>query len=59
MPWSSLHAFEPAAVLFALDAPHLLAGIEIGQDAAEVKRRLLQIGSENGNNCRCISTRTW
>jgi FkbH-like protein len=45
-PKSSLHAFEPDAVLFALDAHHLLAGIEIGQDAAEVERRVLQIGSD-------------
>jgi FkbH-like protein len=45
-PRSSLHAFEPDAVLFALDAHHLLASIEIGQDAAEVERRLAQVGSD-------------
>jgi len=41
---SPLHAYRPDAVLFALDAHHLLAGIEPGGDAAEVERRLTAIG---------------
>jgi FkbH-like protein len=40
---SSLHAFGPDAVLFALDARHLLTGIEPGGDAADIDRRLARI----------------
>jgi FkbH-like protein len=39
-PSSALHAFEPNAVLFALDAPHLLAGIDAAADAATVEHML-------------------
>ena len=40
---SGLHRFRPDAVLFALDAHHLLQGVEPGQPAAEVGRRLTAI----------------
>jgi len=39
---SSLHAFEPDAVLFALDAPRLLAGLQPGDTASHVDQRLNQ-----------------
>jgi FkbH-like protein len=45
-PASSLHDFQPTAVLFALDAHHLLAGIEPGGDAAGTERRIEQIGED-------------
>src|SRR3954447_11559282 len=37
---SGLHAFRPDAVLFALDAHHLIQGIEVGQSAPQVGQRL-------------------
>ncbi len=40
---SGLHGFRPDAVLLALDAHHLLQGIEAGQPAAEVNRRLVAV----------------
>lgn len=43
-PASKLFEFRPTAVLFALDAHHLLAGIEPGGDAAEIERRITRIG---------------
>jgi FkbH-like protein len=43
-PAASLFAFRPTAVLFALDARHLLAGIEPGGDAVEIEQRIGQIG---------------
>ncbi|GAC1340901.1 MAG: HAD-IIIC family phosphatase [Acetobacteraceae bacterium] len=39
-PGSGLHRFRPDTVLFALDAHHLMQGIEAGQSAADVTRRL-------------------
>src|SRR4051794_29734733 len=39
-PGSGLHAFRPDAVLFALDAHHLMQGIEVGQSEAQVRQRL-------------------
>ena len=36
---SGLHRFRPDAVLFALDAQHLLAGFDSGDEAADVERR--------------------
>jgi FkbH-like protein len=45
-PASPLHAFRPTAVLFALDAHHLLAGIEPGGDAADAERRIDQIAED-------------
>jgi FkbH-like protein len=45
-PASELHAFRPTAVLFALDAHHLLAGIEPGGDAAAVEQRIARIGED-------------
>ncbi len=38
-PSSGLHRFRPDAVLFALDAHHLLAGFRPGDEAADVERR--------------------
>lgn len=43
---SSLHRFRPDAVLFALDAHHLLAAIEPSQNQTEVDRRIAQIGND-------------
>jgi FkbH-like protein len=43
-PTSPLFAFRPTAVLFAFDSRHLLAGIEPGDDAAEVEARITRIG---------------
>ncbi|HEX3992360.1 MAG TPA: HAD-IIIC family phosphatase, partial [Acetobacteraceae bacterium] len=43
-PASPLYAFRPTAVLFAFDSRHLLAGIEPGDDAAEVEARITRIG---------------
>ena len=45
-PTSELHAFQPTAVLFALDAHHLLAGIEPGGDPAAVEQRIARIGED-------------
>jgi FkbH-like protein len=45
-PASSLHAFRPTAVLFALDSRHLLAGIEPSGDADAVERRINQIADD-------------
>jgi FkbH-like protein len=42
-PDSELHAFRPDAVLFALDAHHLLSGIEPGGDPSE---QLTRIGDD-------------
>ena len=39
-PGSGLHGFAPNAVLFALDARHLLAGIEPGGDPNDDGRRI-------------------
>ncbi len=39
-PSSGLHAFRPTALLFALDAPHLLGGFDVTQSADEVMARL-------------------
>ncbi|HYZ61337.1 MAG TPA: HAD-IIIC family phosphatase, partial [Acetobacteraceae bacterium] len=39
-PGSGLHRFRPDTVLFALDAHHLMQGVEVGQGAEEVGRRL-------------------
>ncbi len=39
-PGSALHAFAPTAVLFALDAHRLLAGIDVGGDAADIAARI-------------------
>ena len=36
-PRSALHAFQPTAVLFALDAPHLLAGADPAFDADQAR----------------------
>jgi FkbH-like protein len=43
---SSLHAFQPNAVLFALDAHHLLSGVEPGGDPADVEHRLTRIAED-------------
>ena len=43
---SSLHAFQPNAVLFANDARHLLAGIEPGATAADTEQRLHKVGDD-------------
>jgi FkbH-like protein len=40
---SGLHGFAPNAVLFALDARHLLAGIEPGGDPDDVGRRIARL----------------
>ena len=45
-PASSLHAFQPDAVLFALDAHHLLSGIAPGGDAAETEAQLDRIAGD-------------
>ena len=37
---SALHAYRPDAVLFALDAHHLLAGLDPAEDADAVERKL-------------------
>ena len=42
-PSSGLHGFKPDAVLFALDAHHLMQPIEAGQSADEVTRRLTAV----------------
>ena len=39
-PASPLHGFAPTAVLFALDAPHLLGGFDVADDGAAVTARL-------------------
>ena len=43
---SSLHAFRPNAVLFAQDAHHLLAGIELGVDGDASERRIALIADD-------------
>ncbi len=45
-PASALHAFRPTAVLFALDAHHLLAEIEPSGDAAVATQRVTQIAAD-------------
>ena len=42
-PSSSLHSFFPDAVMFALDAHHLVAGIQPGGDPVEIERSIIQI----------------
>ncbi len=39
-PGSGLHRFRPDTVLFALDAHHLMSGVEVGQTAEEVEAHL-------------------
>ncbi len=39
-PASPLHGFAPTAVLFALDAPHLLAGFDVADEDAAVATRV-------------------
>jgi FkbH-like protein len=43
---SDLHAFQPTAVLFALDSHHLVGGFEPGGDAADVAGRITRIAED-------------
>jgi FkbH-like protein len=49
-PESALHRFEPNAILFALDAHHLAAGIGAASSTAEIKAVLSETG-ERVRNC--------
>jgi FkbH-like protein len=42
-PHSALHAFRPTAVLFALDAHHVIGTLDAGSTAQEVETRLTEI----------------
>ena len=42
-PRSALHAFRPTAVLFALDAHHVIGTLDAGSTAQEVEARLTEI----------------
>ena len=43
---SALHAYRPDAVLFALDAHHLLASFDPAEDADAVERKLDRLCAE-------------
>jgi FkbH-like protein len=51
-PSSGLHRFKPSAVLFALDAPHLLGGLDVAHTAEDVSEKLNAVLARLAQNWR-------